>query len=141
MSMGFQRQTVLIVDDESLVRRGLSRVLSERFALKTARSAEQAFFILGEMTFYAIISDYQMPGRDGIWLLEKARRIQPAMRRVLHSSIIPPGIEDCEESGLVHRYLRKPTRQEELLDALGCDETLVAAPADSDVSDSVAAVV
>jgi len=68
---------VLYVDDEpamlDLTRIFLEKV-SEDFMVETASSGEEAIEKLTEEKYDVIVSDYKMPGMDGIQLLIKLRK-------------------------------------------------------------------
>ncbi|MCP4675794.1 MAG: response regulator [Deltaproteobacteria bacterium] len=128
---------VLIVDDEMLVRRGVCRMLTECSSVESAASAEQAFLVLGETSFHAVVTDFQMTEQDGFWLLEKVRHLQPSARRVLMSSLQPPGLDDHQLSGLVQRFLAKPFSPTDLLSALEHEDSSIIEPGESDLAASV----
>jgi len=67
---------VLCVDDEPAILE-ISKLFLERtgtFSVDTAESAEDALRLLVSGSYDAVVSDYQMPGMDGIALLQKIRR-------------------------------------------------------------------
>ena len=75
--------TVLIVDDEERLRRGLARSLRrEDRRLLTAASGEEALGLLREGDEVdLVIADLVMPGMDGMALVREIRRRGIAPRR------------------------------------------------------------
>ena len=60
---------LLLVDDDPAVLRGLSRMLLDQWNVTTAHSAAQAALLIDAFRYQAVITDYDMPGHDGLWLL------------------------------------------------------------------------
>jgi len=108
---------LLLVDDEPGVLHALRRLLAERFSIATASSAEEAARLADMTEFAAVLTDYDLPGRDGAWLLVQLAT-RPGLRKVLTSGRDVPGIEALSSAGVVDRFLKKPATREELLQAL-----------------------
>ena len=67
--------TVLVVDDEQNILTSVSRALGlEGYEVEVAGSAEIALEKLDEQTFDAILLDVQLPGIDGLQLLDELRK-------------------------------------------------------------------
>ena len=67
---------ILFVDDDALVRAGLKRLLEgagENWRLNFADSGEAALELLEAFDYDAVVADYNMPGMDGLELLESIR--------------------------------------------------------------------
>ncbi|MDD5309449.1 MAG: HD domain-containing protein [Deltaproteobacteria bacterium] len=80
---------VLFVDDEDAVRRAFRRTMSRGdIEVVTAGSAEEALEILRTTTFGVVISDFHMPGIDGVRFLAKVNTIDPHAVRILVSGKI-----------------------------------------------------
>jgi DNA-binding NtrC family response regulator len=109
---------LLIVDDDAQVLRMSRRLLGGAWQIETAGNASEALDLIKERHFDVLLSDFDMPGRDGLWLLEQARRYQPRLRRVLYSGSGPRDLSDHLRSGLVHCFVAKPSCRDELMNAL-----------------------
>jgi CheY-like chemotaxis protein len=70
--------TVLVVDDDSLVTDLIGRVLEKQdYRVLRAQDAESALSILQQHEVDIMITDIQMPGRNGLELTKLARERQP----------------------------------------------------------------
>jgi DNA-binding NtrC family response regulator len=109
---------VLLVDDEPVVLRALVRLLKELWKVDTADSAEHALLLMASRSYDAVVTDFEMDGRNGVWLLEQVKLRYPTVRRVLHSGSDPVQIESHLRSGLVQRYVQKPATASQLIASL-----------------------
>jgi signal transduction histidine kinase len=101
---------ILLVDDESNVLRALKRLLkNEPYEVLTASSAEQALGILADTPVALLVTDYRMPGMDGVELVKIARKQYPDTIRIIltgHSNL-GAAISAINE-GNVYSFLSKP---------------------------------
>jgi two-component system, NarL family, invasion response regulator UvrY len=81
---------VLIVDDHPIVRRGLKDILKEEkgFAVTEAENAQGALSLIERQAFDLVVLDLDLPGMNGLELLNTIRR-QHKQLRVLVLSIYP----------------------------------------------------
>jgi DNA-binding NarL/FixJ family response regulator len=80
---------VLLVDDHTLVRRGLTQVLKmcvEGAEVTEAGSADEAVEILKVTPHDVALVDIRMPGRDGVELLKEIRREWPSVPVIMLTS-------------------------------------------------------
>jgi len=80
---------ILLVDDNSdglLVR----RIMLEEagYSVVTARHAEQALERFSKSAFDVVVTDYRMPGMNGIELISRMRALDPNVRVVLISGLV-----------------------------------------------------
>jgi len=65
--------TVLIVDDETIIREMLHVELEKQYDVYTAEDAVKAFDILDQTAFDLVISDINMPGMKGFELIKRVK--------------------------------------------------------------------
>jgi len=107
--------TILLVDDEELVRHGTAEMLIEMgHEVVQAGSGAQALRLLRAGQYDALVSDYLMPGMTGMELAAEARLIVPELPVLLISGF---GDVTDGDAGDIPR-LAKPFRQGELVAAL-----------------------
>lgn len=111
---------ILLVDDDPLLLECLRRVHGASFDIVTAQGGRAALRVLElDGPFAVVVSDRQMPEMDGVSLLEKIRRIDPDIVRVMLT-----GQADIESAiqavnrGEVFRFLTKPCAREDFEGAL-----------------------
>jgi PAS domain S-box-containing protein len=109
-SLPFEPITVLHVDDEpgftELVRNFLEREDS-KLAVCNARGVDEALSILHEMEIDCIVSDYDMPGKDGLDFLELVRDEYPNLPFILFTGRGSEQIASEAISAGVTEYLQK----------------------------------
>ncbi|MCP4604983.1 MAG: HD domain-containing protein [Proteobacteria bacterium] len=113
-------RNVLFVDDESLILRAFARDLHDTDVEVTlARTATEGLDALNRQSFAVVLSDFQMPGMDGIVFLEEVRRIDPDAVRILVSGIadFKMAIQVINRVGLFN-FIAKPWESYELRDIL-----------------------
>src|SRR5947209_19950221 len=70
--------SILIVDDEPLIRETLGEFLvSEGYDVAACGDAEEALATARERSFDIALCDVQLPGMDGIELLDRLAKISP----------------------------------------------------------------
>jgi len=105
--------TVLLVDDEPLVRMGTASMLVDAgYSVVEAASAEEALQLVGDgLMFDLLITDFAMPGMNGAQLAAQLRRRWPKLPALMITGFASLG--DAEGGGLAR--LAKPFRQTELI--------------------------
>jgi DNA-binding NtrC family response regulator len=107
---------VLIVDDEPLIRDTLDEYLSqEGFTVTTAGDGETALALARQQRFDVVLCDVQLPGIDGIELLEKLLRVSPETFVLLITAFAT--VENAVRAfqGGAQDYLMKPILLDEVL--------------------------
>ena len=75
---------ILIADDEPGIRNVMSRLLSKKYECFVAGDGEAALKILAEHPDIALLlTDYKMPGMNGIELIEKAHETRPDLAAII----------------------------------------------------------
>lgn len=111
-------RSVLIVDDEPRIREILVRWLTPAgYDVKEAPDADAALAAVAATAPDVVLCDVQMPGHDGLWLVEQLRLSFPAVAIVLATAnaSVPPVVS---MQGGVVEYLIKPFERELVLAAV-----------------------
>jgi len=109
----------LIVDDDPTVRDVIGTLLSEEgYDCTTADSAERGVDLVRGREFNLVLSDVKMPGRDGLWLLDRVRSEHPATAVVVLTAFgDTEAAVECLRRGAAD-YLLKPPRATDLVRAI-----------------------
>jgi len=112
-------QQVLVVDDEAVVRNGISRALKRRsINAHSAADGRTALNLMQDRAFDLVLLDMRMPDMDGIALLREIRARYPATEVIMITGYptINSAVE-CVRLGALD-YLVKPFRLDDLDAAL-----------------------
>jgi len=107
---------LLCVDDEEHILKTLARFChNEGITLLTAGSAAEALSILEREPVMIVISDYQMPEKNGLDFLSEVRSKWPQIIRIMLSGFIEPGaVSHALQQGEIFGFLPKPWQRSDL---------------------------
>ena len=109
--------TVLLLDDETMVATALQSFLplETSYNVLSFTDPYQALTAVDRDQIDVIVSDFMMPGMDGITFLRQARERQPTATRILLTGYADKAnaIRAINEAGLYH-YIEKPWDNEHL---------------------------
>lgn len=113
-------QKVIFVDDDQNILDTLRRNLRNNYEIYTASSGEEGLKEIEENgPFAVIVSDYRMPGLNGIELLAKVKNIAPdTVRVMLTGQADMQAAIDAVNYGSLFRFLTKPCTMEMLTNVL-----------------------
>ena len=118
----YKRFAILYVDDEPLALKTFAREFGEEFRVLTAANAREGLQLFQQHAseIGVLLTDKRMPGgEDGVWLLEKARRLCPRVVRILISAYAEhKDTVAAVNTGAIYRYVEKPADPGQLKDTL-----------------------
>lgn len=104
-------RSVLFVDDEPMATKWFERMFGTDYVIRCANSAEEAlqFMALNGDDVGVIMTDFRMPGRDGLSLLQEVNQTYPRVIKILVSAYADKGLViEAINQQLVFRVLEKP---------------------------------
>jgi two-component system probable response regulator PhcQ len=110
-SYDYKKYAILYVDDEEMSLKYFTRAFSDQFRIFTAPSAQEGLKILEAHSddIGLLMTDQRMPGETGVWLLERARQLQPRMIRVLATAYADMDAAIAAvNTGAIYKYVTKP---------------------------------
>lgn len=116
-----ERMKILLVDDHTILLDGVKSLLSQEDDLAVvgqAASAEEALEFLKKNEVDLIITDYSMPGMDGLSLLNTVKQVAPNTKIILlsmHDEVHL--VKEILKAG-VNGYVLKNDTHKELLNAI-----------------------
>ena len=112
------KASILVVDDEEVVRRSYARILGEMDCdAQAAADGEQALQAMAQRSFDVVLLDLRMPGAHGMDVLKTIKERWPASEVVVIT-----GYPTFESARIALRlgacdYLAKPADPDDLMDA------------------------
>jgi DNA-binding NtrC family response regulator len=110
---------ILLVDDEQNVLNALKRELADVYEIETFSNPAEALRRCSEVNFDLVISDYQMPGMNGIEFLKQFGKLQPDASRLILSGQADSGVlANAINETHIYRFIDKPWDRAELAGTL-----------------------
>ena len=117
-----RHQTVLLVDDEGDIVESLKELIER--ALPTvkvypANSGQEALDLLKQRRFDLFITDYKMPGMNGLEFLRRAEAVEPDVPRILITAFpdLQIAIQAINEAE-IDKFFTKPFDGQEVIEAI-----------------------
>lgn len=109
-------QRILVVDDEQHVALVLKQALKRLpdSHITTAHSGEEALRLFAEEPFDLLITDYNMPGLDGVALAQQVYQQYPHTVVILLTGYRSPQIDEAAAAVNIRQVLNKPIRMDEI---------------------------
>jgi len=112
--------SILVVDDEEIVRESLASWLEEDgYQVHTAPDGQSALAKLGEQSYAILLVDLKMPGIDGLQVLAQARTLQPSATVIIMTAYATVDTAVLAMKQGAYDYLVKPFEPEELSQMVG----------------------
>jgi two-component system, response regulator PhcR len=118
---------ILMVDDEPQACKWFARLYGDEFAVLTASSVDEALALLAKRghEVAVLLTDYSMPGRNGLALLSEVRQSYGHVARLLVSAYADKDVAIAAVNlGQVEKILEKPL--DEVMTRLALREALAA---------------
>lgn len=114
------KDKVLLVDDDAMVLAGLRRQLRNKFTVDTALSGEEALKQVQKNGPYAVIvSDFTMPGMNGVEFLSHVKKTNPdTVRMMLTGTADMPTAIRAVNEGSIFQFHPKPCPADTLCQAI-----------------------
>lgn len=112
------RAKILVVDDDRLVLGSVAAALRDaRYQVWTAERGDEAMRLVVDVEPDVVVTDYRMPGMDGVSLLEQVERAANRTPRMVIYSATPPN-DTARPVPRDVQWIIKVAGHEPLLDAL-----------------------
>lgn len=119
MDSAMKTSRILLVDDDASSLATLSLILeSESVEIASAAHGGEAVERLKETHCDMIITDFHMPGTNGIELAMKARELQPGIPVILITCEIVPDLVEAAATAGISRILSKPINKVRLFEVI-----------------------
>lgn len=112
--------TVLVVDDEKMIIKSLSRLLKMKgLDVVTAASAKGALALMEKREIALVLSDYNMPDMNGLDLMIEIRMKYPDTVRIMLTAFSEQHLmQTAINRGEIYRFFTKPWDEKELMSAV-----------------------
>ncbi len=112
------KANILVIDDEEVVRRSLSRALdNDQCHVETAVNGRHGLSALARQPFDLVLLDLKMPEMDGVQVLGEIKKHWPETEVIVITGY--PALETAKQAIRLgaYDYLAKPVGPDEVMDA------------------------
>jgi CheY-like chemotaxis protein len=114
-----EKKSILVVDDEAIVRISCKRILEpEGFNVEVANDGYEALELIKKKGYEIIITDLKMPKMDGLEVLKWIKENSPQSKVIVITGFSTPEIAEKSLSAGAEKYLEKPFTPEVLINAV-----------------------
>lgn len=113
-----EKATILVVDDEEVVRRSYVRTLAgEHCSVAAVWNGRDALEVMGQHPFDIVLLDLRMPGMDGMTVLKTIKEKWPESEVIVITGY--PAVESAKKAVSLgaYDYLAKPVGPDEVINA------------------------
>jgi CheY-like chemotaxis protein len=116
---GLKGARVLVIDDNAHYGEVVKDLLQElNFESEFAEDGHEAIEKLKQQQFDIVLTDFMMPGMDGIQLARQVKEITPNAHVVIYSGINPDSDQEMEIKSAADAFLSKPVNLEKVSEVL-----------------------
>jgi DNA-binding NtrC family response regulator len=109
------RPRLLVVDDEEPLLRAFERTFRKLYDIRTCPSGEAALDALAQQEVDVLVTDFSMPGMNGIDLLQQVMARHPSVGRLMLTAYADlPEVVELKRAGLACAVLMKPWNRDEV---------------------------
>lgn len=99
----------LLIDDDEYVRDSLRLFFeSKKCCLRAVETAEEGLEVLSEESFDIVITDYMLPGMDGLEFCKRLRKINPRALTILITAYGSAAVTSRAVTIGIHELIEKP---------------------------------
>jgi DNA-binding response OmpR family regulator len=114
-----QMNDILVVDDDRLILELVKQILEqEGIVAHCVASGEEALEQIRDRTFSLMITDYTMPGLNGLELARRGLKLAPHMPIIMDNGGISPQITTLAKEIGISKVLAKPFLPSELINTI-----------------------
>jgi DNA-binding NarL/FixJ family response regulator len=113
------RANVLFVDDQFNILRLLTKLFEKEYNVVTAECVDDAIKIMDENEIDVIVTDYEMPNKDGLHMLEYVNKNFSHVKKIMMTGNIDRNLViDAINVGLVDNFVSKPIKFDTLKEVI-----------------------
>jgi DNA-binding NtrC family response regulator len=114
-----KKKKILLIDDDEWIRNSMILFFeTEGCQLLALETAEEAIEALEQQHYDIIITDYRLPGMDGLQFLNRIQSLYPDALKMLITAYRSPEVVSAAIKAGIHDFIEKPFTSETIEDSL-----------------------